>query len=242
MNVLVVGAGAMGRWFARTVRDAAAVAFTDTDPSVARAAADAVDGRAVPTDTDEAFDVVCIAVPMPAARVAIEQYGPLAADAVVDVTGSMRDPVAAMREAAPDAARMSLHPLFAPDNAPGNVAVVTDSGDETTDALLDVLREAGCDCFETTPAEHDEAMQTVQAGAHTAILAFALAADSVPDEFQTPVSQGLYDLVEQVTGGDPHVYADIQRAFDGAEPVADAAGRIADADYEEFQRLYDALS
>ncbi|MFC6865030.1 prephenate dehydrogenase/arogenate dehydrogenase family protein [Halomicroarcula sp. GCM10025817] len=242
MNVLVVGAGAMGRWFARTVRDAASVAFTDTDPVVARAAAEAVDGRAVPTDTDERFEVVCVAVPMPAARVAIEQYAPLASDAVVDVTGSMADPVDAMREAAPDAARMSLHPLFAPENAPGNVAVVTDGGGEATEALLDVLRAAGNHCFETTPAEHDEAMETVQAGAHAAILAFALAADRVPDEFQTPVSTGLFDLVEQVTGGDPHVYADIQRTFDGAEPVAEAARRIADADYDDFQQLYDDLS
>ncbi|MFC7019028.1 MULTISPECIES: prephenate dehydrogenase/arogenate dehydrogenase family protein [Haloarcula] len=242
MNVLVVGAGGMGRWFARTVRDVASVAFTDTDPAVARAAAEAVDGRAVPTDTDERFEVVCVAVPMPAARVAIEQYGPLAADAVVDVTGSMAAPVEAMREAAPDVARMSLHPLFAPENAPGNVAVVTDSGDEATEAVLAVLREAGNHCFETTPAEHDAAMETVQAGAHAAILAFALAADPVPDEFQTPVSAGLFDLVEQVTGGDPHVYADIQRAFDGAEPVAEAARRIADADYDDFQQLYDDLS
>lgn len=242
MNVLVVGAGAMGRWFARSIRDHASVAFTDTDPAVARAAATEIDGRSVPTDTDERFDLVCIAVPMPAATVAIEQYGPLATDAVVDVTGSMAEPIAAMGDAVPDAGRMSLHPLFAPENAPGNVAVVADAATASTERVLETLREAGNACFETTPAEHDDAMETVQAGAHAAILAFALAAESVPEEFQTPVSAGLFDLVDLVTGGDPHVYADIQRAFDGAEPVAAAARRIADADYEEFQRLYDDLS
>jgi prephenate dehydrogenase len=154
----------------------------------------------------------------------------------------MSEPVAAMRDAVPDAGRMSLHPLFAPENAPGNVAVVADAATESTERVLETLREAGNACFETTPAEHDDAMETVQAGAHAAILAFALAAESVPDEFQTPVSAGLFDLVDLVTGGDPHVYADIQRAFDGAEPVAAAARRIADADYEEFQRLYEDLS
>ena len=242
MNLLVVGSGAMGRWFADTLAEHVAVAFTDTDPAVARAAAHERGGRAVPTDTTERFDVVCIAVPMPAARAAIEQYGPLAAGALVDVTGSMAEPVAAMRDAARDAARLSLHPLFAPENGPGNVAVVTDEGGEAADVVLDALRAAGNECVETTPAEHDRMMETVQASAHAAVLAFALVAEDVPDAFHTPVSAGLFDLVDQVTGGDPHVYADIQRAFDGADDVADAAREIADADYERFQRLYDRLA
>jgi hypothetical protein len=73
MNLLVVGAGEMGRWFARTVAAGSAtapsVAFTDTDPSAARETADAFErgpARAVPTDTDETFDAVAFAVPIPA--------------------------------------------------------------------------------------------------------------------------------------------------------------------------------
>src|SRR6056297_515938 len=111
MNVLVVGAGSMGQWFARTLGDHAdaAVAFTDTDSAAAERAAAAVGGRAVPTDTDERFDAVCLAVPMPVARVAIEEYAPLATDAVVDVTGSMAGPLDAMGRAVPDRQRASLH-------------------------------------------------------------------------------------------------------------------------------------
>ncbi len=80
MNVLVVGAGAMGQWFARTVRTHAdaSVAFTDLDQSAAEAAADAVGGRAVASDAAETFDVVCIAVPMPVAETAIHEFAPLA--------------------------------------------------------------------------------------------------------------------------------------------------------------------
>jgi prephenate dehydrogenase len=244
MNVLVVGAGEMGRWVAETLRDHAdaAVAFADTDQSVAAAAADAVGGRAVPTDTDEQFDVVCVAVPMPASEGVIAEYAPLATGALVDVTGSMDGPVTAMREAAPDRGRLSLHPLFAAANAPGNVAAVTDAETESTERVVDAVAAAGNDVFETTAAEHDRAMETVQAGAHTAILAFALAADDVPDEFHTPVSAELFELVEQVTGGEAHVYADIQRAFDGADDVAAAARELADADAEAFAALYDSLS
>ncbi|WP_336329664.1 prephenate dehydrogenase/arogenate dehydrogenase family protein [Haloarcula sp. CGMCC 1.2071] len=244
MNVLVVGAGAMGQWFARTVRTHAdaSVAFTDLDQSAAEAAADAVGGRAVASDAAETFDVVCIAVPMPVTETAIDEFAPLATGAIVDVTGSMAGPIAAMQDAMPDGQRLSLHPLFAPENAPGNVAVVNDASGPETGAVVDALAEAGNNCFETTAAEHDEAMETVQASAHAAVLAFAMAAADVPDRFQTPISAGLFDLVEQVTGGDPRVYADIQAAFDGADAVADAARQIADADADTFERLYEQLS
>ncbi|MDS0283272.1 prephenate dehydrogenase/arogenate dehydrogenase family protein [Haloarcula onubensis] len=243
MNVLVVGAGSMGEWFARTLRDHsdASVAFTDTDSAAARRAAEAVGGRAVPTDTEERFEVVSVAVPMPVASVAIEEYAPLATDAVVDVTGSMTDPLAAMAETVPDRQRASLHPLFAPANAPGNVAAVTPAGGAAVEAVLDALGAAGNDVFETTSAEHDAAMESVQAAAHAAVLAYAMAAEEVPERFHTPVSAGLQSLVEQVLGGEAHVYADIQAAFDGADAVAEAARELADADHDAFVDLYDEL-
>jgi len=242
MNVLVVGAGAMGRWFARTLATnttgEVTVAFADADPDAANAAADTEWGRAVPLDTDETFDAVCIAVPMPAAADAIETHADRATRAVLDVTGSAAGPVTAMRTHAPDRERVSLHPLFAPENAPGNVAVVVDEPGPVTDDVRAALAAAGNHCFETTPAEHDRAMETVQSRAHAAILAFGLAARDVPDAFQTPVSDALFDLVEQVGGGDPRVYADIQATFDGADDVAAAARDIAAADTERFVDLY----
>jgi len=244
MNVLVVGAGSMGEWFARTVRREtdAAVAFTDTDSDAAAQAAASVGGRAVPTDTEERFDVVCLAVPMPVATVAIEEYAPLATEAVLDVTGVMTDPLAAMADAVPDRQRASLHPLFAPANAPGTIAVVTAADGDTVDRLIDALAAAGNDPFETTSAEHDRAMESVQAGAHAAVLAYAVAAADVPEQFHTPVSAGLESLVDQVLGGEAHVYADIQATFDGADAVAVAARTIADADHDEFTALYEELS
>ena len=243
MNVLVVGAGSMGRWVARTLREQAdaAVAFVDTDSDAALRAADAVGGRAVATDTEGRFDLVCVAVPMPVAHVAIEEYGPLATEAVVDVTGSMTDPLAAMAETAPNRQRASLHPLFAPANAPGSIAVVTAAGGDTVDRVVEALAAAGNDPFETTSVEHDSAMESVQAAAHAAVLAYAMAAEDIPERFHTPVSAGLQSLVDRVLGGEAHVYADVQAAFDGADAVADAARTIADADHDAFVELYDDL-
>ena len=236
MEVLVVGAGAMGRWFADAV-DAAA-AFADVDRDAATAAAEATGGRAVPLDGGETFDAVCIAVPISAGEAAIAEHAPRAERALVDVTGVMGGPVAAMSERAPDRERLSLHPMFAPANAPGNVAMVRDAAGPVTDALVADLRAAGNDLYETTPEEHDEAMETVQASAHAAVLAFALAADDVPEGLATPVYEDLRAVVDQVTGNEPQVYAEIQSAFDGADAVAEAAARLADADGDAFEALY----
>lgn len=243
MELLVVGAGAMGRWLGRALREdgppSLELSFLDVDADVAADAADALDGEVVSPETEETFEAVCFAVPMSVASDAIETYGSLAERAVFDVTGTMAEPVAAMRKHAPNRERVSFHPLFAPDNEPGNVPVVADAPGPATDRVRDTLSARGNSLFETTPEEHDEAMETVQARTHTAVLAYALAAESVPEGFHTPISGPLSDLAAQVTRGEARVYGDVQATFEGAEDVAAAAERVADADESEFERLYD---
>jgi prephenate dehydrogenase len=92
-----------------------------------------------------------------------------------------------MREHGGDRERLSTHPLFSAANAPGNVAVVRDATGPVTDAVVDALAAAGNEPFETTAEEHDRAMETVQTKAHAAVLAYALAADDVREEFHTPL-------------------------------------------------------
>lgn len=245
METLVVGAGAMGRWLARAlVADGpqTEVAFLDSDQSAARTAADALDGRAVSSDADESFDAVCVAVPIPAATEAIATYAPLAERAVYDVTGVMRGPVDAMRDHAPERERVSFHPLFAPDKEPGNVPVVADAPGPVTDDVREALASRGNDLFETTAAEHDEVMETVQARTHAAVMAYALAGKEVPDRYQTPISAALGNLADRVTAGEPRVYADIQATFEGAEDIAKAADRIATTDHSDFERLFEEAS
>lgn len=242
MNLLVVGAGEMGRWFATALADSGPddidIAFADADAEVARAAAAELNAQVVDVASAEPVDLVAVAVPMSGATSVIDELAPLG-EAVVDVTGTMRGPVRAMREVAPSAERMSLHPLFAPANEPGNVAVVTDADGPLVGAVREALSARGNDLFETEAAAHDEAMESVQASAHAAVLAYALAVDEVPEHFHTPISADLADLVDQVTDGVPRVYADIQATFDGAEEVAEAAREIAEADRETFESLYE---
>jgi len=236
MDALIVGAGAVGRWFGESIQ--AEVAFADADPAVAEAAAAEVGERAVSLDTDERFVAVVVAVPMRVAAGAIERHAGEATDAVLDLAGVMSGPIEAMAEHAPDRERASLHPLFAPENAPGRIAIATEAAGPTVEAIRADLAAAGNEFVETTPTEHDRAMETVQARAHAAVLAFGLAADPVPEGFGTPVYDALQEILSEVTGGTPRVYADIQATFDGAADVAEAAERIAAADGEGFERLY----
>jgi len=243
MNALVVGAGAMGQWLGDVLRADVAgevsLAFADADRQAAEAAAASHDADVEAASGDAVADLVCIAVPIPAASAAIETWAGAAGSAIVDVTGTMAAPIDAMREHAPDRERASFHPLFSPAHEPGNVAVVVDEVGPHVDRLRDAIQGRGNALYDTTASEHDEAMETVQAKTHAAVLAYALAADPVPDALHTPISAGLQDLVDQVTGGDPRVYGDIQAAFDGAEDVAAAARRLADADKSAFERLYE---
>ncbi|PSQ57371.1 prephenate dehydrogenase [Halobacteriales archaeon SW_8_68_21] len=244
MDVLVVGAGEIGRWVADTVSadDApidVSVAFADRDPAVAEDAAAERDARTVDADADTVHDVVCLAVPMSAVPAGVTAYAPRAERAIVDISGEMTEAVAAMREHAPDLERASYHPLFAPPRVPGNVAVVVDEAGPTVESLSAAVEAGGNDVFETTAGEHDAAMRSVQTGAHAAVLAWRLAADPVREEFHTPVSAALDEVADTVTEGSPAVYAEIQRAFDGADDVADAAAEIAAADDEAFAALYE---
>ena len=238
MDLLIVGAGEMGRWFARTMAESASVTLADVDDATASEAAEEIGADTTPLTDDQRFDVVCFAVPMSVHEEAITAHAFRGRQAVLDVTGRMDGPLRAMAREAPERERASLHPLFSAENAPGNVAVVRDGTGPAIEAVLDCFSEAGNTLVETSATEHDELMETVQAKAHAAILAFALASDEAPEGFSTPVYEGLEGLVEQVTGGSPHVYAEIQEAFDGASEVAEAARRIADADGAEFERLY----
>lgn len=243
MDTLVVGAGAMGRWFGRALRAdgpaSTSVTYVDTDEDAAHRAAEEIGGETTSTTEPGEFSLVCIAVPIPAAASAIEAYSPAARDAILDLTGTMAEPVEAMREHAPEKERLSAHPLFAPENEPGNLPVVIDSDGPVIEQVLDLLESRGNEVFETTPTEHDSAMETVQAGAHAAILAYGLTAGEIPERFQTPVSQALAELAGQVTGGESRVYADIQATFAGADAVAAAAADIAEADREQFEQLYE---
>lgn len=240
MDILIVGAGAMGQWFATHVTGS--VTFADVDQSAAQEAAAEHDGEVFHQNTakEHGYDLVCIAVPMSAVGEAIEAYGPYAREAIVDVTGVMELPLQAMKAICPDIQRASFHPLFAPENAPGNIPTVIDQDGPIISSIIEWFESQENKIIQTTAEEHDAAMESIQAAAHTAVIAYGLAVDDVPDGYETPISNTLDELVTQVTTGNPDVYLEIQQMFDGADRVAEMAQQIATADREKFVELYHA--
>ena len=238
MDTLIVGAGDVGRWFAEMVPWQ--VAFADIDRAAAEEAATAFGDRGSVAGLDEetAFDVVVVAVPMRVTEMTIEEQAKRATRAVIDLSGSMCEPLDAMAATAPGAERVSFHQLFAPEHGPGRIAYSVGSDGAVTREIREAFERAGNELVEIEPDIHDEAMGTIQGRAHAAILAFALAASEVPDELSTPVYDQLDQLVERVTGGSPGVYADIQARFDGASEIRDAADRLDRADRDTFEALY----
>lgn len=238
MRTLIVGAGTMGRWFAELTAEWVDPIFLDSDEQKARKTAREFGGSAhIETDVDS-VPIVCTAVPLSVTPAIIREYAPVANRAVIDLSGAMKAPTEAMRSHAPDCERISLHPLFAPENAPGNVAVVAEEIGPVWGRLSNSLELAGNDVFETSAETHDRAMETVQAKVHAAVIAYAVAADDIDSRFHTPVSAELSALADMVLSGNPSVYAEIQEHFDGAEDVARAAETIAEANREDFEDLY----
>lgn len=237
MDALIVGAGDVGRWFANLWDGP--VTFADIDRSAVTAAAEGHPGaRTTSIDGTEVADVVVVAVPIRVATEVIEAQAGRAREAIVDLTGSMVDPLEAMNEVAPDLERVSYHPLFAPEHAPGNVAKSLGSAGSTVDRIDRTFRAGGNRIVAVEASVHDDAMATVQGRAHAAVLAFGLAAEPVPPGLETPVFEDLEALRERVTGGEAGVYADIQATFDGAETLRDALDRLQSADRETFEELY----
>ncbi|MFB6109961.1 MAG: prephenate dehydrogenase/arogenate dehydrogenase family protein [Halodesulfurarchaeum sp.] len=236
MDALIVGSGAVGRWFADLFDGP--VSFADADRETAASAAASLDGTVAEVSGTDTYDVVVIAVPIRVATAVIRAQADRAERAVIDLTGSMVDPLEAMAEAGPELERASFHPLFAPEHAPGRIAKSLGSGGPAIDEVTRALRAAGNTVVAVEPGEHDDAMGTVQGLSHAAILAFGLAAEPVPEELATPVYEEFDALRERVTSGTPGVYADIQETFDGVEELQAAIDRLAEADRAEFEELY----
>ncbi len=238
MRVAIIGAGSMGSWFAELVDGWLEPIIVDVNEQRAIELATHVGCDHATIGDLESVPVICTAVPIPATVDVLEQVAPISTTAVIDLSGTMTAPIATMREHSPSCERISIHALFAPDNEPGNVAAVIEEPNVVWETLRTRLESRDNRVFKTDARTHDQAMETVQAKVHAAIIAYALAADPVDDRFHTPISAELADLAEAVLSGSARVYADIQEAFDGADDLARAANDLAEADPDRFEALY----
>lgn len=239
MQALVVGAGAIGCWFGEVLNQWTDVRFFDKDPAASDQAITKVGGAIALTELPKSVPIVCTAVPIRATRRVLEDVAPRATNAVIDLSGTMEEPHEIMEQYAPGCERINLHPLFAPENEPGNIPLSAANGGPVTERINNELNRRGNHVFNTTPSDHDRAMVQVQSKVHAALLAYALSADTIDPKYHTTVSREFFELTRQILSGPETVYADIQHYFDGSAEIAAAASELAEADIKEFETLYE---
>ncbi len=224
-RVLILGFGAFGRLIARHLRPHLCVAICDPDP-VARADAGALGLSLADVAQAGDFDLVVLAVPVPALGDCLCALAPhlRPGQMVMDVCSVKQGPADLMRRILPgDVGILGAHPMFGPQSMPGDLAggrVVLCPVRDGVGALrwrriaAFLRRVAGLRVIVTTPDEHDRHAALTQGLTH--LLARAMA-DFRPHplirtrsfdllaEALGMVGADAPELFEAVTQGNPHL-------------------------------------
>ena len=245
-SVLILGFGAFGRMAARALAPYLPVAVCD--PSAPAQAAAATLGLRVVAPADAGgFDVVLLAVPVPALGECLATLAPhlRPGQVVVDVCSVKEGPAALMRALLPEPVEiLASHPLFGPQSLPGSlsggrIVICPLRGGRWRRIAAFLRRVLGLRVIVTTPEEHDRHAALTQGLTH--LLARAMQ-DFQPHplirtrsfdllcEALDMVRSDAVEVYEAVTGANPHVAALRERLLRslGAEgaPVRVAAGGI----------------
>lgn len=216
-SVLILGFGAFGRLAARALAPYLPVAVCDPD-AAAQGRAAALGLPLVPAARAGEFDIVLLAVPVPALAGALALIAPhlRAGQIVADVCSVKEGPAALMRRALPEGVEiLATHPMFGPQSMPGDLAggrvVLCPLRGAGWRRIAAFLRHVlGLKVILTSPAEHDRHAALTQGLTH--LLARAL------DEFQPHplIRTRSFDLLcaalDLVRGDAPEVYEAVTRA------------------------------
>ena len=216
MTVAILGYGRFGRALGELLSDAG-VAFRALDP-----AADVPPDRRAETlpSLVQSAELVCLAVPVPHMRAALERLRPhLRPDQVVFDVGSVKvHPMQAMTEVlGPDVPFVATHPLFGPlslalAERPLRVVVCpSELHPEAAKKVHALYERIGCEVIEQTAEGHDRVM------AHTHALTFFVAKGMIDAgagmnvPFAPPSFQAFSRTIETVRSDAGHLFAAIQK-------------------------------
>ncbi len=229
-RVLIVGgAGEMGRWYARFLKQAGwDVSVHVRNPNAERVARDG--GLSIETDLSRSgeFDVVLISVPIDQVSGVVEAVAPVmrAGSLLCDITSVKRGPVRVMNACAPDGVEViGSHPLFGPSlpDARGQTVILTpvEGRDETwLPRLVQLYTGAGARVEILSPEEHDRMTSVMQGLTHFVYITMggtlrALDFDvSSSRKFTSPIYDIFLDIVGRILAQDPRLYALIQTNLD----------------------------
>jgi prephenate dehydrogenase len=252
VRVAVIGTGLIGTSIALALREqGAGVWLADSDPAVAKLAADLGAGEPLPETPGIWADVAVIAVPptaVAATLAVLQARGPAGlARCYTDVASVKQLPVAQARALGCDmSSYVPGHPLAGREKH-GPAAARADlflgrtwalcpapeTSEKATETVTELVRACGAVPMRTEAAAHDRWVALISHAPHLVAAAMAARLEAAPHEALELAGQGLRD-VTRIAAGDTRLWTQILSA--NAEPVAEVLAEVA-ADLAEAARM-----
>jgi prephenate dehydrogenase len=223
MKVAIIGAGAMGKWFASFAkRNLGEVTVADIDIAKARKVAREVGVKAAETCEDAVaqVDAVIIAVPIAKTPQVVKSMARVmrAGSLLMDVASAKGDVVDAMNKLDVELELVSLHPLFGPGattlKGKDFVAIPVKPGKRYAQ-FKNRLTKLGARITEMEAEEHDKVMAISQCLTHFVLLSYLAALKSMKEiklaeKLRTPMFNALLESAKAALAGSPDLYGEVQ--------------------------------
>jgi len=222
VKTTIVGAGAMGRWFADFAkRNLGEVTVADINQVTAAKTASevGVTAKSIEEAVPEA-ELVLVCVPISKTPAVVKSVAERAQRGalVADIASVKSDVVETMQEIGENVELVSIHPLFGPGarevKGKDFVMVPVRPGKRYI-ALKKLLTKLGARVTEMDAEEHDRVMAVVQCMTHFVLLVYLHSLKSLKGfkfvkKLRTPMFSRLMELAKSVLAGNPELYGELQ--------------------------------
>jgi len=221
MKIAVIGAGAMGAWFAKLFKAKGEVTISDIESRIAKETASRLGIAFAPQkDAVNEADVVLIAVPISETPKVVESVlGLVKRGALVtDIASAKSDVVEIMKKFQGKVELASIHPLFGPGattlKGKDVISIPVKTGRRYQWLKRLILRSGGR-FIEMSAEEHDRLMSVIQSLTHFTLLSYLVTAGSLNEYekvggLRTPLFEGLRELAKSFLHGNLEMYGEIQ--------------------------------
>lgn len=223
MKLGIIGAGAMGSWFARFARQNGwDVSITDINVAKARQVAKEVGVEAAGSNEEAVVDadIAVVAVPIAVTPEVVREVAKhvRAGSLLMDVASAKADVVEEMRKLDVKFELVSLHPLFGPGARSVKnrifVSVPIRPG-KVYRGFKQRMGELGAEVVEMKADDHDRLMAITQCMTHFVLMAYLSALRSMKrakqaEKLQTPISSSLFELAKAFLATSPDMHGELQ--------------------------------
>lgn len=222
MKVVIIGAGAMGKWLANFAKqNLGEVTVADINPARAKEVASELGASAKPVKEAAAqAEILLVSVPISKTSETVRSLAEVAPKGALlaDIASVKSEVVEVMRRVKTDIELVSVHPLFGPGAASvagKDIVVVPVKPGKRYSELKKRLVELGARVTEMDAEQHDRLMAIIQCMTHFVLLAYLTAIKSMKGlkfarGLRTPMFASLMNLAKAVLAGNPEVYGELQ--------------------------------